>query len=100
MQGVEITTRKALSPEQLQSVRKPIEIAIMTAHYFGDDYGRDVEGCSLDTSPLNCSFFPKLNQVYLGNRNEDARAADAVWWHAPNTCNLPVCLPPRPACHR
>lgn len=62
----------------------------MTGHYFGNDYGRDIEGCSMGATPLNCSFFPKHGQVYLGNKNQDARAADAVWWHAPNTCMLPV----------
>ena len=81
---------KPLTPEQLRSVRQPIEVAIMTGHYFGNDYGREITGCSLGSTPLNCTFIPDRSKVYQGNINQDAREADAVWWHAPNTCMLPV----------
>ena len=83
---------KPLTPQQLRSVRQPIEVAIMTGHYFGDDYGREITGCSLGSIPLNCSFIPDRSKPYLGNINEVSRASDAVWWHAPNTCMLPVGL--------
>ena len=72
-----------------------IQIAIMTAHYFGGDYGRHVTNCSVSGIPLNCTFFPRNDKPYLGDRNADAALADAVWWHGPHACLLPVrsCLP-------
>ena len=81
---------KTVSQEQKRSIMQPVRIAIMTSHYFGLDYARDIQNCSLGGLSLTCSYFPQNNQPQDGDQAAEIVSADAVWWHAPNTCLLPV----------
>ena len=67
-------------------LRQPITIALMSQHYFGSGYGRQLDDCTLEGVPLDCTYFPKGGEPYLGNLEDDAKEADATWWHAPHTC--------------
>lgn len=73
---------------QTKALTAPMTVAIMSHHYFGSEYGRDVTGCNFHDIELNCTFFPKANVPLLADLTELSRSADAVWWHAPNTCFL------------
>lgn len=84
--------RAVLSPEQLRAVQAPITVAIMSTHYFGSDYARDIDDCKLADVPLNCSFLPTTDQKSKDTFNVTSATenADAVWWHAPTICSMQV----------
>lgn len=82
--------QQLLTFDQMAALREPISVAVMTGHYFGSEYNRYVDNCTLVGVPLDCTFIPKSSEPLSGDLAEMARSADAVWWHAPNSCTLQV----------
>ena len=82
----------ALTPAQVEMVRRPITIGLMTNHFFGSEYAHEMEDCNLEDVPLRCTYkdtsmrpdeeFKKLIEE-----------ADALWYHAPSSCMLSVSSP-------
>lgn len=81
-----------VTEEQARSISMPLRVAIMTVHYFGDEYARTVSNCTLEGIPLQCSYFQPNDKPDFGEQDAEVIAADAVWWHAPNTCLQAVSL--------
>ena len=80
-----------LTKQQRESIAHPLRIALMTAHYYGLGYARQISNCTLHGQPLNCTYFQSGTEPdFSDTRSHEAISADAVWWHAPNTCLLPV----------
>lgn len=78
-----------LTPAQVEVVRQPISIGLMTGHFFGSGYAHELENCDLEDVPLRCTYKdPSLRP------DEEIKKlieeADALWYHAPNSCMMSV----------
>ena len=80
-----------LTSAQKDSLKEPIDIALMTGHMFGPDYARGIADCWLHNVQLNCAYLPAASRHPEGHPNQVATAADALWYHGPSICgSMPV----------
>ena len=70
----------------LKSLYAPVTVAIMSSHYFGGEYAREVPECTLEGQPLKCTYVDTLD---LANQTW-ADSATATWWHGAGLCHRQV----------
>ena len=69
-----------------RSLYAPVTVAIMSSHYFGGEYAREVPECTLEGQPLKCTYVDTLD---LANQTW-ADSATATWWHGAGLCHRQV----------